>query len=139
VRGCLERPGLMLVLDKGISCTGVAFRLPPEDKENQLLNILRREVIFVPHSFPPLWISVLTDQGTVPAVTFAMDRSSKSYVSGLTSDEVAGMLATASGPAGTMAEYLAQTVEHLESDGIHDPYLWDLQERVAEKLETLPR
>ena len=44
-------------------------------------------------------------------------------------------LATAAGERGSMAEYLRSTVEHLEARGIHDRYLWRMQERLADRLE----
>jgi hypothetical protein len=44
-------------------------------------------------------------------------------------------LATASGERGSMAEYLRSTIEHLEARGIHDRYLWRMQEQVADRLE----
>ena len=37
---------------------------------------------------------------------------------------------------GSMAEYLRNTVEHLEELGIHDRQLWRLQELVAEQIEA---
>jgi len=55
--------------------------------------------------------------------------------SDLTEDVVVEALATAAGERGTMAEYLRSTVEHLEARGIHDRYLWQVQERVAGRLE----
>ena len=42
------------------------------------------------------------------------------------------------GYVGSMAEYLLNTVEHLEANGIHDGKLWRMQEMVAERLEKMP-
>ena len=42
------------------------------------------------------------------------------------------------GHVGTMAEYLLNTVTHLEAAGIHDRRLWRMQALVAERLERLP-
>jgi cation transport protein ChaC len=36
-----------------------------------------------------------------------------------------------------MADYLLNTVIHLEKAGIHDPHLWRLQDLVAARLERL--
>jgi len=38
---------------------------------------------------------------------------------------------------GSCAEYLHNTVDHLEALGIHDRYLWDLQVRVAAEIDGL--
>src|SRR5689334_21810735 len=43
-RGTPEQPGLMMALDRGGSCTGVAYRLPPDGVEAQLHQLLRREM-----------------------------------------------------------------------------------------------
>ena len=45
-------------------------------------------------------------------------------------------LSRACGHWGSCAEYLHQTVLSLETHGIHDGYLWDLQERVAALIEA---
>ena len=92
-RGTEQRPGLMLALDRGGSCNGVAYRLLAGSRSANLLSLLRREVLAVPHPFPPRWITVQTDIGTVRAVTFAIDRNSGAYVHGLTLEEIADVLA----------------------------------------------
>ncbi len=135
-RGCVERPGLMLALDRGGRCSGVVFRLPPETAEANLHAIVVREVIILPHPFPPRWIDVQTADGPVRALTFAMDRSSGAYVSGLTPHQVADVLASASGQGGSMADYLYRTVSHLDQMGLSDRYLWQLQELVAARIEA---
>lgn len=35
-----------------------------------------------------------------------------------------------------MAEYLLETVRHLEQIGIHDPKLWQMKSQVAERIEA---
>ena len=40
----------------------------------------------------------------------------------------------AAGHLGSGAEYLHQTVAHLEAHGIHDPHLWRLQKLVAARI-----
>ncbi|MFN8830779.1 MAG: hypothetical protein ACK50Q_09050 [Labrys sp. (in: a-proteobacteria)] len=42
---------------------------------------------------------------------------------------------TAAGPHGTVAEYLQNTVTHLEAAGVRDHRLWALQARVAALIE----
>ena len=49
--------------------------------------------------------------------------------------EQALRLAHASGPAGSGAEYLLRTARGLDAHGIHDPYIWRLQELVAAEIE----
>ena len=134
-RGTERRPGLMLALDRGGSCNGVAYRLPAGSTEANLLSLLRREVLFIPHSFPARWITLMTDEGPLRALTFAIDRNSGAYVGNLQVEEVADVLAFAVGRRGSMAEYLLSTVTHLEKLDLRDAYLWRLQELVAERIE----
>lgn len=135
-RGTLERPGVMLSLDRGGSCRGVVFRLPPGTTAENLDRIMRREMPIKRETLPTRWVSVRTGQGIVRAIAFPISRSSPIYLPGLSEEEVVGALATAAGERGSMAEYLYSTVHHLEDRGIHDRYLWRLQELVAARIET---
>ena len=81
------------------------------------------------------WMTARTDAGPVRALVVVTDRSHPAYLPDLSEDVVVEALATAAGERGSMAEYLRSTVEHLEARGIHDRYLWRMQERVAERLE----
>jgi len=134
-RGSEANPGLMLALDRGGSCKGALYRLPPGGEAEAVELLCRREMGFKPSPFPPRWVNVMTERGPVPAVTFCIDRASGRYVSGLSEAQVADVLSTAVGGRGSMVEYLFNTVHHLEQMGIHDPHLWRLQEMVAERLD----
>jgi len=135
-RGSDEWPGLMLALDRGGTCNGVAQRLPADAVEANLGKLLRREMPFRPSPFPPRWLNVETIAGPLRAITFAIDRKSNAYVAGLPVEKIADVLATAVGHRGSMAEYLFNTVAHLEALRIDDQLLWRLQELVAERIEA---
>lgn len=137
-RGSKSNPGLMLALDRGGSCKGALYRLPPGQAEENIEKLCRREMSQKPSSFPPRWVTVATEHGPVRAFTFCIDRNSGRYVSGLSEAEVADVLAKAVGSRGSMVEYLFNTVSHLEQLGIHDPHLWRLQELVAQRLDGSP-
>jgi cation transport protein ChaC len=135
-RGNRQAPGLMLALDRGGQCRGMLYRLPEAGLEAELQKLIRREQSMVPSAFPWRWIEVMTTDGPVRALTFAMNRKSARYIAGLADAELADILATAYGFRGSMAEYLFSTVSMLESLGIHDRYLWRLQEMVAERIDA---
>lgn len=136
-RGMPECPGLMLVLDRGGACRGVAERLPADAQEENLVRLFKREMFLLPSPMPPRWVTVKTSEGRIlRAITFAIDRSSGHYVGGLPPEEIADVLARAVGQWGSMAEYLHNTVAHLEGEGIHDRRLWQLQDMVAERIEA---
>lgn len=135
-RGSEQNPGLMLALDRGGACNGVLYRLPPDSIALCMTRLLEREMSWLPSAFPPRWVNARTGERTIRALTFCMDRHSGRYVTGLTPEQIAGVLATAVGNRGSMAEYLHSTVSHLEDVGIHDPHLWQLQDLVARQIEA---
>jgi len=133
-RGTLEAPGLMMALDRGGQCEGVLYRLPAATLQEQLGKLFRREFTVKPVNSMPRWITVTVGQDSLRAIAFIMNRQSPAYVGKLTLDQKADILATACGHWGSCAEYLYNTVFHLEERGIHDRYLWQLQQLVAERL-----
>lgn len=135
-RGSIDRPGLMLALDRGGRCSGVAFRLPEDTAYENLVALAQREVHLLPPPFVPRWVDATTGSGPIRALTFVIDRRSDAYVAGLPPEEVARALASAAGQTGSMAEYLFNTVSKLHELGIRDRHLWRMQELVANCIET---
>jgi cation transport protein ChaC len=135
-RGSEKHPGLMLSLDRGGQCRGVAYRLPPDAIEANLERLFRREIRTTSKAHIPRWVNVETTAGTLRAIAFVINRKGTRYVGGLSLEDIADTLAVAAGPVGSMAEYLCSTVRHLEELGLHDRQLWRLQELVAERIET---
>jgi cation transport protein ChaC len=137
-RGTLEFPGLMMALDRGGSCRGVIQRLPRERARECLGQFIRREMSVKPSTNQPRWVTVESNGERVRAIATAADRTGYNYDGGRGIDDIADVLSRAVGHWGSGAEYLMQTVKHLEDLGIHDPYLWKLQELVAERIRTAP-
>ena len=138
-RGTRDQPGLMLVLDRGGRCKGLLQRLPDETAELDLEKLLRREMSVKPSHNRPTWIRVMTaDRRVVRALAFTISRRSPIYSGRLSDETTAEILAKAVGHLGSGAEYLYQTVAHLEACGIHDPHLWRLQELVAARIMAAP-
>jgi cation transport protein ChaC len=133
-RGTRERPALMLALDRGGSCAGVAFRLPDENRKEQIEKLLRRETDGNPPTNVPRWIAVRTGQGQLRALAFVSDRRGPAYAGKRTIGEVAAVIASAAGHWGSAASYLQRTVSKLDEHGIQDRYLWELQKLVAAEI-----
>lgn len=127
-RGCPERPGLVLGLERGGSCRGVAFRVAPEEIEQELPIVWAREMIS--GAYVPRWVRVHTADGAVRAVTFVINHAHERYARLLPEDRVAEVVATARGYLGPCADYLINTVDHLAELGIHDQPLERLRGRV---------
>lgn len=120
-RGTVEKPGLMLGLDRGGSCQGLFYRIAAPAVEEELTLIWRREMITAAYS--PTWVSGRTDAGEVKALTFTINRQHPRYAGKLEEAAVVEALATAEGPIGRCCDYLFNTHEHLAQLAIHDPQL----------------
>lgn len=115
-RGTPERPGLVLGLDKGGSCRGLAFRVPASEGAEVMDYLYDREMIT--GTYIPSWLTVETEQGHVKAATFVVDRGHRQYTGPLTPEETAELIAQGQGARGACSEYLANTVRHLEALGL---------------------
>lgn len=136
-RGTRATPGLMMALDRGGQCTGMLYRLPDADLTAHVEKLFRREFTVKPPNCRPRWVRVATADGKqVRAIAFVMNRAASSYMGRLAPEEIADILAQACGHWGSCAEYLYQTVAHLEAKGIHDRHLWLLQRLVAERIKA---
>lgn len=133
-RGSPAQPGLMMALDRGGRCDGVVYRLPEVNRRGQIEAMLRREVSTEENLQAIRWLPVRTEDGPVRALTFWAGPTGDFVRRGLPPHDVARILASACGHMGSGAEYLYNTVLHLESFGIRDRNLWRLQELVAQEL-----
>ncbi|TFF18394.1 gamma-glutamylcyclotransferase [Jiella endophytica] len=136
-RGSPEQPGLMMALERGGRCDGVIYRLRDEDREAQLRRVLYREIRFRENLSMARWVPVHTAGGKLRALTFWAGPTGERIASRLPLAEVAHVLARACGHAGSCAEYLHNTVRHLEEFGIRDRNLWRLQELVAAEIRSI--
>lgn len=130
-RGTPEAPGLVLALDEapGASCAGVAFRVA-RDHEAQVMDYLHvRELISDAYLERRLPVT-LAGAGQVEAVTYVIDHAHAQYCAGLALEEQARIIARSSGKTGTNADYLWNTVAHLDQLGLADADLSWLGERV---------
>ncbi|MBI2254302.1 MAG: gamma-glutamylcyclotransferase [Proteobacteria bacterium] len=137
-RGTRAQPGLMMALDRGGQCSGMLYRLPDENLPGHVEKLFRREFTVKPPNCRPHWVRVASPEGTVDAIAFVMNRTSPNYLGKLPPEEIADILSAACGHWGSCAEYLYQTVAHLEAKGIHDRHLWLLQRLVAERISARP-
>jgi cation transport protein ChaC len=110
--------------------------MPSDQPQERMLRLLRREIAYR-EDIP--WLRWLTVRGLgepFRALTFYCT-SDDPDVLNLGLDEQAAWIARAVGHAGSCAEYLHNTVAHLEELGIRDRYLWALQAKVAAEIDRL--
>ncbi|MEZ5810384.1 MAG: gamma-glutamylcyclotransferase [Rhizobiaceae bacterium] len=133
-RGTEQRPGLVLGLDHGGSCTGLAFRVPGELRDEVLAYLRERELVTNVYRERELAVRLETGERAT-AIGFVVDRSHRQYAGALHVDEAVRRVTGAVGQSGPNEEYVVSTVEHLKALGIRDHWL----ESVAEQLNWPPR
>lgn len=127
-RGSLQKPGLVLGLDSGGSCRGVAFRIAGHNAAEELRLLWRREMVLGAYS--PRWTEVDAGNETLRAIAFFVNRGHPNYAGKLPLETVIKTLVSTRGQLGTPAEYLLETVRGLIEHGVRDPYLLELRKRV---------
>jgi cation transport protein ChaC len=133
-RGCPEQPGLVLGLERGGSCRGVAYHIAPAAALEELDIVWRREMIS--DAYVPRWVDVRTPMARLRAITFTINHAHERYARDLSDEEVAAAIAGARGFLGACADYLINTVDHLAALGIHDRPLERLRDLVLARRGT---
>jgi cation transport protein ChaC len=123
-RGTPEEPGLVLGLERGGTCHGVALRLPAPLALDELHLLWRREMVV--GAYDPRWVKLDADGRELVALTFVVRRDHPQYAGSLPIAKQAAVLASARGAFGASADYLERTRVALISHGIVDPYLEEL-------------
>jgi cation transport protein ChaC len=131
-RGSPELPGLMLSLESGGSCTGVAYRIEPGDIATELDILWRREMMSF--SYRPVWTTAHTALGPEPAIAFSCNRAHERYAPGLAHEQIVQHIAQAQGRLGRCCDYLYETVAHLRQLGIRDRQLERIEQDVRARL-----
>lgn len=121
-RGTPERPGLVLGLDRGGSCVGLAFKVPQE-LEGEVVGYLRAREL-VTNVYLERRLGVRLDSGEkVPALCYIVDRGHEQYAGRMDAAAAARAVTGAIGQSGRNEEYVVNTVEHLAALGIRDHWL----------------
>lgn len=129
-RGTPGRPGLVLGLDRGGSCVGLAFRVPGGLRDEVVGYLRERELVtnvYLERSLP-----VRIEGGPeVSALAYVVDRAHAQYAGRLDVEDAARHVSGAVGRSGRNEDYVANTVEHLKVLGIRDRWLEAVAARVA--------
>ncbi len=129
-RGSVDNPGLVLGLDAGGHCDGVAFRISADEAEAELAMLWKREMLS--NSYVPRWLDLMDENGYRFAcgLAFTINPTDERYAGQMPREQVVRALATASGALGSSADYLFQTCEGLHAFGIRDAELECLRDDV---------
>lgn len=121
-RGTPECPGLVLGLDRGGSCRGIAYRVDATLRHEVLAYLWEREMFT--QVYQPRRVTVSLDGATpehVTALTFVVDRAHRQYAGKLPTAEVMRLIAAGQGSRGHCRDYLLNTVRHLRDLGLSSP------------------
>ena len=130
-RGTPEHPGLVLGLDRGGSCRGVAFRITPESGDSVMAYLRQRELITNVYREAKSCIFLEDrDHTRVSATLYLVDRHHPQYAGALPPERALEVVRGASGPSGANRDYVVNTVDHLQRLGIRDTQLEWLAERL---------
>lgn len=137
-RGTPGQPGLVLGLDRGGRCTGVAYRIPGALAEGELRLLWRREMLL--GSYMPRWVHATHGDRSFRALAFVVNRARPGYAGRLPAERIVEILRRAHGRIGSGLDYLRQTVDGLAAHGIRDPNLLRVDAAMQRALgEAEPR
>ncbi len=118
-RGTPDRPGLVLGLDRGGACPGVAFRVEAALREPTIRYLREREQVtgvYIERVVP-----ILLECGErVSALTYVADRMHRQYAGRLGRDAILELVREGTGKSGDNAAYVTETYDHLLAVGVRD-------------------
>jgi cation transport protein ChaC len=131
-RGTPEKPGLVLALDRGGACSGVAFEIAADQWDGTVAYLRAREQITMVYR-EIICAARLRETGRVVEVlTYAADRGHEQYAGKLSHDSMLQRIAQGQGHSGSCRDYVMNTVRHLHQIGLHDRPLERLARELAE-------
>lgn len=132
-RGSEDQPGLMMGLESGGCCDGVAYSIAPEKLETELDLLFRREMMS--YVYKPTWVKAKYQDKNLnigdDMLTFVVDPENDRFCGDIDEQTIIKSLALAEGPIGRNCDYLFQLVEHLQRLGFEDPQMTDLARKVS--------
>jgi cation transport protein ChaC len=120
-RGTPQRPGLVLGLDRGGACRGVAFRIAAAQVARSLESLWDREMRR--GVYHPRLLRARLPGRTARVLAFVANPLHPGYAGTLPTERTAELIANCHGDRGPNVEYLARTLKHLADLGVRDHHL----------------
>ncbi len=130
-RGTRNKPGLVLGLDRGGSCRGLAYQIAAKNRDAVIARVTAREAS--QGEYHLRWLRVRlgppaenagpgtrNDPATVTALTFVANRDNPHYAGKRDPGDAARLVRQGQGRRGACVDYLRNTVEHLREMRIRD-------------------
>ncbi len=121
-RGTRDRPGLVLGLDHGGSCKGIAFRVRPELRRTTIEYLRAREQV------TSVYLEVqcrvhLVDGRRATAIAYKVDRRHEQYAGRLSDARILDLVRQGEGVSGRNPDYVIATADHLAELSVRDAHL----------------
>jgi cation transport protein ChaC len=126
-RGTPERPGLVLGLDRGGACRGVAFRIEAKRRNETIAYLRGREQ--TTHVYREVMRSVWLEnepRQRISALAYVVDRGHVQYAGRLPLAEQLRIVQQGHGRSGNNRDYVLSTVKAIEAEGFRDAQLHQL-------------
>ena len=126
-RGTPEKPGLVLGLDRGGACPGMAFRVAHADRDAVVKYLREREQATSVYRevLRSVWLEG-DARNRVSALAYVTDRGHVQYAGRLSLTEQLHLVRQGNGHSGPNDEYVISTVAALEAQGYRDRSLNNL-------------
>jgi cation transport protein ChaC len=137
-RGTPERPGLVLGLDFGGACRGIAYRVAGKQRKATLDYLREREQTTAVYRelVRTVWLAGQPER-RIDALCYAVDRGHPQYAGRLNHDRQLKIVRQAHGRSGNNRDYVVETAKALEALNILDHDLQVLAERLKGPQEAL--
>lgn len=126
-RGSPQRPGLMLALDKGGECRGIAHCITADKIESETPILWLREMMM--RTYRPVWAEAEIEGQPAEVLAFVIDQDTHLYAGNLEPSIQARRIATAEGALGSNRDDLYNCAGELKRREISDVYIEDLAAR----------
>ena len=126
-RGTPEKPGLVLGLDRGGACRGIAFRVAAARRHDTVAYLRGREQTTNVYRevMRSVWLENEARQ-RVSALAYVVDRGHVQYAGRLSLTEQLRYVQQGHGRSGNNRDYVLSTVKSIEAQGFRDPQLHQL-------------
>jgi glutathione-specific gamma-glutamylcyclotransferase len=126
-RGTPEKPGLVLGLDRGGACRGVAFRVAEKHRADTIAYLRAREQVTSVYRevMRSVWLENEPRQ-RVSALAYVVDRGHVQYAGRLTLADQLRYVRQGHGQSGANRDYVIATVKAIEAEGFRDTQLHQL-------------
>lgn len=130
-RGTPEKPGLVLGLDRGGACRGIAYRVAAARRETTISYLRAREQVTMVYLETMRRITLAEGpQRQVNALVYVVDRSHPQYAGRLDLERQLHLVRQGHGRSGANRDYVLSTVAEIEAQGCHDSNLHHLAEQL---------